>query len=233
MSAISIMQHPKQFVEAMSSSIAKRSHKLLHLISVVHSALLEIVSIASPNLEENLAGLHTSLTVPLKLSRSTAESSWIAATHTPDKRSTKSTPQHSEHVSRILSGQYTQSSSETMTLLYSPLHDISQRLGPAVEDVLVHYCEILMDVVRGTVLRSHDQFSNSLWSKPSKYLTKSALLEEEEEERAKRGSRVVSFNVPDSPEKVDSLAEVMKQDGSKLQEKLRNFTSARYTQLEQ
>jgi hypothetical protein len=99
------------------------------------------------------------------------------------------------------------------------------QLGPAVEAVMLHFCELIFDEVNQMVLSSHDQFISILWSKSSQYSSTVMLGGGEGGEGEKRASRVVSFNVPDSPEKVDSLAEVLKQ-GGELKSKMGNILAS-------
>lgn len=97
------------------------------------------------------------------------------------------------------------------------------QLEPAVESVMVHFCELIFDVVNGMVLSSHDLFTSTLWSKSSRH-SSSVVLGEDGVEQERKVTRVVSFNVPDSPEKVESLAEVLKQDGE-LQARMGNLAT--------
>lgn len=232
-------QQPQQFVEIIMSSIIERSNKLLHLIAVIHTALLEIVGITVPHTKkQQITDLHPFLPLPLK-DRNPVES---GRSSTTDRRSAlnpdysnKSTPQRSGHASGMHSAQQT-SSAGTMILSFTPTHDALGQLGPAVEGVLLHFCEVTFDVVNKMVLYSHDLFSSMLWSggvlsHPLLGLGQEEAEQEGEGEQAKKPSRVVSFNVPDSPEKVDSLAEVLKQEGGEIREKIGNLLSSISTRL--
>lgn len=207
------------------SSIIERSNKLLHLTSTIRTALLDIVSIASPSgshLQET-SELHTFLSLPLK-SRNPTDSS---GSSTADRRSNsnKSTPQRSGYASGMQSAQQI-SSAGTVVWSSTPTHEHMEQLGPAVETVILHFCELTFDEVNKMVLSSHDQFVSTLWSKFVQHSSSMMLGDGGEGEREKKASRVVSFNVPDSPEKADSLAEVLKQDGRELQEKMGSITAA-------
>ena len=204
------------------SSIIDRSNKLLHNISIIRTALLEIVQLTTPPPEgQQTNELHPFLPLPLIKDHTPAESS----SSTVERRaiySNKSTPQRSGHASI----QHF-SSPGTTVLSITPTHDVIGQLGPVAEGVIVHFCELTFDTVNKMVLRSHDLFSNMLWSPMATRST--ALLREGEgqQEADKRPSRVVSFNVPDSPEKVESLAEVVKHD--ELQGKINSLLSALQT----
>ncbi len=194
------------------ASIIERSNKLLHLISVIRAALLEIVRITTPNAAKlQTTGLHPFLPLPLS-ARSAVEST--SGSSMAERRSAydsnKSTPLRSGYASGMHSAQHT-SSAGTMVLRFTPTHDSMGQLEPAVEAAMVHFCELTFSAVNEMVFSSHDLFVDTLWSRSSQHSSSSALLGEEQQER--RASRVVSFNVPDSPEKVESLAEVLKQDG--------------------
>lgn len=219
-----ILQQPQQFVEIIMSSIIERSNKLLHLISIIRAALMEIVRLTSPHREGQQASeLHSFLPLPLK-GRNPAESS--GSSSTGERRGTlsnKSTPQRSGHASV----QHF-SSPGTMVVSITPTHDIIGQLEPAAEGVIVHFCEITFEMVNQMVLRSHDLFSRMLWSR-SGPPSSTSLGEGEGQEgdgEEKRASRVVSFNVPDSPEKVESLAEVLRHDGGELQDKIGNLLTS-------
>lgn len=216
------------------SSIIERSNKLFHLISVVRAALFEIVNITAPGaMKLPSMELNPFLSLPIKLAESSGSSTAERrSTFNPDY-SNKSTPQRSGYASSLQSTQHT-SSAGTMVLSFTPTHDSLGQLGPAVEEVLVHFCEETFDVVNKMVLTSHDLFASTLWNRSSQQ-TCSAVFEEGEEgeegygkDMERRNSRVVSFNVPDSPEKVDSLAEVPKHAvEGELESKIGNLASLR------
>lgn len=210
------------------SSIIERSNKLLHLISVVRMALLEIVMLTTPRKEgQQTSELHSFLSLPLK-GRNPAESS--GSSSVGERRGTlysnKSTPQRSGHASI----QHF-SSPGTTVLSITPTHDIVGQLEPVAEGVIVHFCEMTFEAVNKMVLRSHDLFSRMLWSR-SGPPSSTSLVEGEGQEvdgEGKKASRVVSFNVPDSPEKVDSLAEVLRHDGGELQAKIGDLLTSLQT----
>ena len=220
------VQQPQQLVEIMMSSVIERSNKLLHLISNIRSALYEIVSITAPSgsvrLQET-AELQSLLRLPLK-PRNPADSS---GSSTADRRSNsnKSTPQRSGYASGVQSAQQI-SSAGTIVWPSTPTHEHMGQLGPVVESVILHFCELTFDEVNKMVLASHDQFVSTLWSKFVQHSSSAMLGDDGEGEGEKKASRVVSFNVPDSPEKADSLAEVLKQDGGELQAKMGSITAA-------
>ena len=225
------IQQPQQLVEMIMSSIIERSNKLFHLISVVRAALFEIVNITSPGaMKLPSIELSSFQPLPLKLVESSRSS-----TINPDY-SNKSTPQRSGHASGLQSTLHT-SSAGTMVMSFSPTHDSLGQLGPAVEGVLIHFCEETFDVVNKMVLASHDLFSSTLWNRSSQQ-TRSAVFEEDKgdegeegeegegKDKERRNSRMVSFNVPDSPEKVDSLAEVPRHAvEGEIQSKIGNLAS--------
>ena len=209
------------------SSILERSNKLLHLITIIRAALLEIVSITGS--QQHGAELNTYLPLPLK-PHSSSNSSAVGrhSTTNPDF-SNKSTPQRSGYVSGMQSTQHTSSmGTMVMTLAQETLGQLA--LNAAAEAVLMHFCEVTFEAVNNMVLHSHAQFSLTLWSRSTK-LSSSLLFKEEgegwEANGERRSSRVVSFNVPDSPEKVESLAEVLKQDGGgEWQERVKNLAAS-------
>ena len=101
-------------------------------------------------------------------------------------------------------------------------------LNAAAETVLLHFCEVTFDAVNTMVLQSHGQFSVTLWSRSTQLSSSMVLKEEEEGGEGKKSCRVVSFNVPDSPEKVESLAEVLKQEGGgkEWQQKVKDLATS-------
>lgn len=239
------LQQPQQFVEIIMSSIIERSNKLLHLITVIRTALLEIVNLTAPRTGRETTELHPFMPTLPNRAHNPAESSRSStaekhSTTNPDY-SNKSTPQRSScYASGMQSAQH-MSSPGTMVFSITPTHDAIGQLGPVVEGVLVHFCEATFDVVNRMVLRSHDLFSGMLWSRSSQLPSGYLLLGEEEQEeevreageqeQERRASRVVSFNVPDSPEKVESLADVLKQDRGQLQAKIESLVTSLYKRL--
>ena len=214
----------------MMSSIIERSNKLLHLITIIRTALLEIVSITAS--QQPGSELNTYLPLPLKphypneSSNSSAGGRRTATTN--PELSNKSTPQRSGFASGLQSTQHTSSvGTMVMTLAHETLGQLA--LNAAAEEVILHFCEVAFDAVNSMVLRSHDQFSLTLWSR-STQISSSLLFKEEGEggegDGERKSNRVVSFNVPDSPEKVESLAEVLKQEGGEWQEKIKNLASS-------
>ena len=224
---LSFFQQPQQLVEIITSSIIERSNKLLQLIAVIRTALFEIAKITSPstNARHQISELHQSLPLALR-NRHPAESS--GSSTTADKRSfhpdysNKSTPQRSG----LHSVQHT-SSAGTLVTSFTPIHEALGQLDPAVEAVMQYFSELIFEVVNRMVLSSHDQFISSLWSSAHSSQHSSSVLLEQHHEKS---SRVVSFNVPDSPEKVESLAEVLKQDPKELQTRMGSLVEAFRTQ---
>lgn len=127
-------------------------------------------------------------------------------------------------MSGIHSAQHT-SSAGTMALSFTAAHDHMGQLDPAVEAVMIHFCELIFDVVNRMVVSSHKLFSSTLWSSSSQD-SSSVVLGEGGDQQERKPSRVVSFNVPDSPEKAESLAEVLKQDGGELQARMGDLAAS-------
>lgn len=101
------------------------------------------------------------------------------------------------------------------------------QLDPAVETVIIHFCELIFDAVNQMVLCSHDQFASTLWSSSIQYSSSVVLGEAGDQQERTKPGRVVSFNVPDSPEKADSLAEVLKQDAGEMQARVGDLLHAK------
>ncbi len=222
------MQHLQDFVETIVSSTFEESNKVLHLVSGICTALIEILTITSPHRNEQDTELHSFQPLPLKIRSSAVSSSRSSiaervGTTSNSDYSNKSTPDQGTPRRRP-SAQH--SSSGTM----AGTSDIVGQIGAIAEEVLLHFCEVTFDTVNNLVRCSHDHFISALWSISSN--SPSSLDEKEEKEegssdQARKGNRMVSFNVPDSPEKVESLAEVFKQDEGELQAKISNLLSAR------
>lgn len=211
------------------SSIIERSNKLLHLTSVIHMALLEIVMLTAPRKEgQQTSELHPFLSLPLK-GHNPAESSGTGSS-VGERRtlhSNKSTPQRSGYASM----QHF-SSPGTTVLSVTPTHDMIGHLEPVAEGVIVHFCEMTFEAVNEMVLHSHDLFGEMLWSRsgpPSSVSLSEGEGQVGEEGEGKKASRVVSFNVPDSPEKVESHAEVLRHDGGELQIKIGDLLTSLQT----
>lgn len=210
----------------MISSIVERSNRLLHLITIIRTALLEIFSITGSQQQQD-PDIHTYLPLPLK-SRNPYESSITSSTERRSSTNPElSTPQRSGYASEIQSTQHT-SSMGTMVMTFAQDALGQLALSTAAESVLIHFCEIAFDAVNTMALQSHGQLSVTLWSRSTQLSSSLVLKEEREGEGEKRSSRVVSFNVPDSPEKVESLAEVLKQEGrgGDWQEKIKNLATS-------
>lgn len=209
----------------MISSVIERSNELLHLITIIRTALLEIVSITAS--QQHDAEVHTYLPLPLKVANPNDSSNCSTAERrstTIPEFSNKSTPQRSGNVSGLQSTQHTSSmGTMVMTLANETLGQLA--LDAAAESVLIHFCDVTFDAVNTMVLQSHGQFSLTLWSRSTKVSSSMLFNEEGEGDGEKRSSRVVSFNVPDSPEKVESLAEVLKQEGE-WQEKIKKLAAS-------
>lgn len=204
----------------------------MNLISIIHAGLHDIITITTPQSHyEQSTDLYPLLSIPIKARHRGQDES---TSNTPDKHrfknsDTSSTPEYT--ASRITSGQHTCSVRTLVTSSNTPIHDdTAAQLDSAGEAVLLHFCELVFDEVSKMVLRSHELFNSCLWSKTNNECSSSMVMDEGAEQ-SKRGNRVVSFNLPDSPEKVDSLAEVLKQDGGEVQTKLSNLLSSLYSRL--
>lgn len=207
----------------------ERCNKLLYHLSTIHTALLEIVAITTPPQEGWQTGeLRPFLPLPFR-SHNPAESSGSSTAEKRTAYSNKSTPQRSGHAS------VQHFSPGTTVQSVTPTHDITSPLGPVAEGVIVHFCERTFETVNKMVLRSHDLFSRMLWSRsksapPSSTSLGGGLGEgeglEAGEGGSKRAIRVVSFNVPDSPEKVESQAEVGRQEAGEIQAKVESLMAS-------
>lgn len=223
----SYMKNVQEFMEIISSSVMERSNKLFSLISVIHKALLEIVAMTSLSNKKQISEFYLFQSLPTtKQQNRTNSGSTIAerhGTHTVNSISSRSTPQNSVRDISKYSTRHTMSTG-TMVVASTPTQDIMGQLEPAEEDAILYFCEVTLDVVHKMVLHSHDQFTSCLRSTYTE-----CLSSEDEQERggakARRENRVVRFDVPDSPEKVDLLAEVLRQDSEAMQVKLNTLFS--------
>ena len=206
-------------------SVLERSNKLLHLISTIYTALLELVTIASA---QSNTEPRPFLPLPLKVYNNSSTSISAGRHRQKSMNSDKSTPQRSERdISRLHSAQHT-SSGGTVVMPSTPMKSAVEWLGPIAEGVLLHFCEITLDTVKKMIFCSHDRFNDTLWSASSE-ISPVPSVSPGGNGYDKKGTRVVSFDVPDSPEKVDTLAEVVRrQDGRELQTKFSNLASSLY-----
>ena len=118
-------------------------------------------------------------------------------------------------------------STGTVVLAGTPTPQESMRdLEPAIETAMLYFCETTLDIAQKMILQSHEEYSNSLQSMINNNASSDSSLKVENlGANSGRVKRVVRFDVPDSPEKIESLVEVLKQDNEALQDKLNSLMS--------
>lgn len=201
---------------------------LLSLISTIRNSLHEIIAMTSHQSNKKMSEFHPFLSPQATKQKNRAESESTIAercgTRTISSISNKSMPSVCE-VARN-STQHAQSTG-TAVVSSSPKHNIMDKLRPAVEGAILYFCEVTLYVVYKMILHSHGKLSSSLRSASSECQSR-RNKQGRGGTQVRKESRVVSFDVPDLPEKVDSLAELLRHDldSETMQAKLNNLISS-------
>ena len=200
-------QIPDEFSQVILSSITDRSNAVLEKVFTIRTALLEIISLTSAKGEEKTLSL-----IATALQASTPQHQAIASVSSSD--SGKRTHQSRGHLSHsgVLSGAVStrNTSAATLGATGHPLVEIMSKLGSVEENVLMKFCELVFDSVGRIVVKSHDQLCSCLWS--SEALEpgtehKSLPLSSVSKAPVTR-TRVVTFDLPDSPSKGNSAIDL-------------------------
>jgi len=214
----------------MLSSIIERSNKLLDFISVIHQGLLKILSLTctQPRRRQAQSQQMPPLHSPGRAPSQTTSDSNISnkhSLHASTNVSCKSTPQGSLRDFSKHSVKHSQSVG-TVVMARTPVpQDSMADLEPGVETAMLYFCEATLDIAQKMVLKSHEEYSRCLLNGTR---SSSDLGEAggKEASSGKANNRVVRFDVPDTPEKVESLVEVLKQDKEAMKDKMDSLMSA-------
>ncbi len=198
------MQLPDQFCEVIISSISKRSNSLLSNLHTIQTTLLEIIALCSVGGEECTLGL-----IATALQMTAPPPTHTSATLTNSSESSKRALHSKEH-----SGVLSTRNASAATLLGGqsrPLAPLLSKLGTVEETVLGNFCELVFETIGKMVERSHEQLCSCLW--------RSSELEPNSDngeldsntvvsKPSKTKSKIVSFDIPDSPTKGNSAIEL-------------------------
>ena len=213
----------------MLSSIIERSNKLIGFISVIHQGLMKTLSLThtqprkrQAHSQQILPPLHSPGRVPSQMT-SDSNISNKQSLHTSTNVSSKSTPQASSRdFSKHSSMKHSQSVG-TVVMAGTPVpQDSMGGLEPGVESAMMYFCETTLDITQKMVLKSHEEYSRCLQNTLSGAMSSNDLGEVGGLEVGSSGrvNRVVRFDVPDTPDRVESLVEVLKHDKEAMKDKM-------------
>lgn len=212
------------------ASITDHSNKALENVFCIQTALLEIMTLTSPlNRRDKGNGALVKAALendPQHLTSVSPSSNERASfTHSPKDHT---------HSTRASSHVYSTHNTSAATLVNSfstathPLMETLGQLGSTEEEVLVGFCELVLDTVSKMVSKSHDQLLSCLWANEdsSKKQGTGHLQEHDSSISSSRDEKmeagitaiesikpdkrikVVTFDLPNSPGKATSSVEL-------------------------
>lgn len=196
---ILFVQRPDQFCDVIVSSITERSNSLLGKLHTMQTTLLEIIALCSPGGEERTLGL-----IATALRMSAPLSPPPHATMTSSSESSKRAL-HSKGHSGVLSTRNTSAATLGHTRSLPP---VLSKLGSVEEAVLGQFCELVLEKIGEMVERSHEQLCSCLWNSADLEPNSNNGKSDSDSVAPKTKSKIVSFDLPDSPTKGNSAIEL-------------------------
>jgi len=172
-------------------------------VFTIRTALLEVISLCGNSEDKTLSLIATALQNSSPRHQAVAR----LTSSESSRRINRSQPSHSGVLSAVHSTRNT--SAATLRASSQPLAQIMNKLGSTEETVLMKFGEQVLDSVGQMVVNSHEQLCTCLWSSKGSDLNISINSKSGASTPVqKANTKTVTFDIPDSPAKVNSATEL-------------------------